>query len=294
MAQRLPGCWYQRVCCRRAVALLPLSWLFGLLAGLRRWLYRCGVLRSCRLPVPVVVVGNLTVGGSGKTPLVLWLVAAARSAAGGRDHQSRLWRQRRARCSRWRPILDCLRWSAMSPCCWPGAAACRSSSAATALPPAGALLAAHPDCDVIVSDDGLQHYRLQRSVEVVVFDGRGAGNGRLLPAGPLREPLRRLAGVDAVVWNGPARKARWWTRRGICRSSTCASSASAFVAASGAQRTATRLPARPQAACAGRHRRSPPLFPQLGRSGSTSKRIRFPITIPIAPPILPLPATACC
>jgi tetraacyldisaccharide 4'-kinase len=89
-----------------------------------------------------------------------------------------------------------------------------------------ALLAAHPECDVIVSDDGLQHYRLQRAVEVVVFDGRGAGNGRLLPAGPLREPLRRLAGVAAVVWNGPAGE-RVGGCAGTCRSSTCAWSASA-------------------------------------------------------------------
>jgi tetraacyldisaccharide 4'-kinase len=69
---------------------------------------------------------------------------------------------------------------------------------------AQALLAAHPNCNVIISDDGLQHYRMQRDVEIAVFDARGAGNSRLLPAGPLREPLRRLAAVDAVVWNSPA------------------------------------------------------------------------------------------
>jgi tetraacyldisaccharide 4'-kinase len=67
-----------------------------------------------------------------------------------------------------------------------------------------ALLRAHPECDILVSDDGLQHYRMQRRVEIAVFDGRGAGNGRLLPAGPLREPLVRLSGVDALVWNVPA------------------------------------------------------------------------------------------
>jgi tetraacyldisaccharide 4'-kinase len=66
------------------------------------------------------------------------------------------------------------------------------------------LLAAHPECDILVSDDGLQHYRLRRNVEIAVFDGRGAGNERLLPAGPLREPLARLSGVDALVWNMPS------------------------------------------------------------------------------------------
>jgi tetraacyldisaccharide 4'-kinase len=66
-----------------------------------------------------------------------------------------------------------------------------------------ALLAANPDCNVIVSDDGLQHYRLQRSAEIAVFDGRGAGNGELLPAGPLREPLSRLRATTVVVWNSP-------------------------------------------------------------------------------------------
>jgi tetraacyldisaccharide 4'-kinase len=63
------------------------------------------------------------------------------------------------------------------------------------------LLAAHPECNVIVSDDGLQHYRLRRTIEIAVFDGRGAGNGLLLPAGPLREPLGRLRAASAVVWN---------------------------------------------------------------------------------------------
>lgn len=205
MTQRLPGCWYRR---RLAVALwplLPLSWLFGLLAGLRRWLYGCGALHSCRLSVPVVVVGNLTIGGSGKTPLVLWLV-------------------RRLREQGWRPGIISRGYGGSGDQIRSVSAASLSSlvgdeplllARRSGVPvfvgrdrvAAGqALLAAHPDCDVIVSDDGLQHYRLKRTVQVVVFDSRGAGNGRLLPAGPLREPLRRLAGVDAVVWNGPAER----------------------------------------------------------------------------------------
>jgi len=171
-----------------------------------------GVLRSCSLPVPVVVVGNLTVGGSGKTPLVLWLVRCLREKG-------------------WRPGVVSRGYGGsgeVQPVV-PGSGAPTVGDEPLLLARRGgvpvfvgrdrvaaarALLAAHPDCDVIVSDDGLQHYRLPRAVELVVFDGRGAGNGRVLPAGPLREPLSRLSGVNAVIWNGQpsprARRAAGW------------------------------------------------------------------------------------
>jgi len=201
IAQRLPRLWYRRPLAAALWPLLPLAWLFLLLVSLRRVLYRCGVLRSHRLPVPVIVVGNLTVGGSGKTPLVLWLVARLREQG-------------------WRPGIISRGYGGSAPGVRPVLAT--SAAAEVGDEPlllvrrsevpvvvgrdrvaAGqALLAGHPQCDVIISDDGLQHYRLQRSVELVVFDGRGAGNGRLLPVGPLREPLRRLAGATALVWNG--------------------------------------------------------------------------------------------
>ncbi|MBK7954189.1 MAG: tetraacyldisaccharide 4'-kinase [Candidatus Accumulibacter sp.] len=205
MAQRLPGWWYQRHLVVALWPLLPLSWVFGWLVALRRWLYHCGALRSYRLPVPLVVVGNLTVGGSGKTPLVLWLVRCLRERG-------------------WRPGIISRGYGGSGDQVWPvdAAADCslvgdeplllaRRSGVPVFVgrnrPAAGqALLAAHPECDVIVSDDGLQHYRLQRSLELVVFDGRGVGNGRRLPAGPLRESLGRLAEVDAVVWNGRPKK----------------------------------------------------------------------------------------
>ena len=199
IAQRLPRLWYRR---RLAVALLPLipiSWLFSLIVGLRYRMFRCRVLRSYRLRVPVVIVGNLTVGGSGKTPLVLWLVERLRE-------QGR------------RPGIISRGYGGVAAV---QAVASESSTFAVGDEPlllarrsgvpvfvgrdrvgAGqALLAAHPECDVIISDDGLQHYRLQRDAEIVVFDGRGAGNGQLLPAGPLREPLLRLAKSTAMVWN---------------------------------------------------------------------------------------------
>jgi tetraacyldisaccharide 4'-kinase len=204
VAQRLPLLWYRRRLAAALWPLLPVSWLFLLLVALRRALYRRGLLHSEALPVPVIVVGNLTVGGSGKTPLVLWLVE-------------------RLRARGWRPGIISRGYGGNTD--GVRAVAANSSPAEIGDEPlllarrsgvpvfvgrdrvaAGrALLAAHPECDVIVSDDGLQHYRLQRSAEVVVFDGRGAGNGHLLPGGPLREPLRRLAAVTAVVWNGGAK-----------------------------------------------------------------------------------------
>lgn len=202
MAQRLTGRWYQRRLVLALWPLLPFSWLFGGLVVLRRWLYRAALLRSQRLPVPVVVVGNLTVGGSGKTPLVLWLVNRLREQGWRPGIISRGYGGSGGQV---RPV------DASSPSSLVGdepLLLARRSGVPVFVgrdrPAAGqALLATHPECDVIVSDDGLQHYRLQRSIELVVFDGRGAGNGRLLPAGPLRESLRRLAGVGAVVWNGP-------------------------------------------------------------------------------------------
>ena len=201
LLRRLPGWWYERRLVAALWPLLPLAWLFAGLVALRRQLYRWRCLTVTCLPVPVVVVGNLTVGGSGKTPLVLWIVRHLRDAG-------------------WRPGIISRGHGGAATTVRPVAA--DSDAAQVGDEPlllarrsgvpvfvgsdrvaAGtALLAAHPDCDVIVSDDGLQHYRLQRSLEVVVFDGRGAGNRRLLPAGPLREPLRRLRQADAVVWNG--------------------------------------------------------------------------------------------
>ncbi len=199
-AQNLPRLWYRRPLAPILAVLLPCSWLFGALAGLRRHLYRTGALRSHALPAPVVVIGNLTVGGSGKTPLVLWLVERLRECGwqpgiisrgyGGAGVGVRsVAADTSALVSGDEPLLLARRSGVPV---FVG----RDRVAAAA-----ALLAAHPECDVIISDDGLQHYRLQRTVEIAVFDERGAGNGQLLPAGPLREPLSRLRKVTAVVWN---------------------------------------------------------------------------------------------
>jgi tetraacyldisaccharide 4'-kinase len=186
------------------LVLWPLSVLFGALAALRRGLYRAGLLARTRMRVPVIIVGNINAGGTGKTPCVIWLVRwlldhgfspgvisrgygstahAARSVAADSNPadvgDEAVLLARRCAC----PV-------------WVGASRVAAAQA---------LLAAHPQCTVLISDDGLQHYALERAVELVVLDGeRGCGNGMLLPAGPLREPLDRLAEVDALIINGGA------------------------------------------------------------------------------------------
>jgi tetraacyldisaccharide 4'-kinase len=180
--------------------LLPLSWLFRLLVAVRGLLYRKGILPAVALPVPVVVVGNLTVGGAGKTPLTLWLAERLREAGrrpgiisrgyGGAGKIAAVTPQSDAAAVGDEPLLLARRSGVP--------VFVGRDRVATGK----ALLAAHPECGVLISDDGLQHYRLARCAEIAVFDRRGLGNGHLLPAGPLREPPGRLAGVSAVVGNG--------------------------------------------------------------------------------------------
>ncbi|MBS1200216.1 MAG: tetraacyldisaccharide 4-kinase [Proteobacteria bacterium] len=184
---------------RRGAWLLPLAWLFAAAAALRRGLYRAGLLRSYQSPRPVVVIGNVTVGGTGKTPLVVWL--AERLAARGR-------RVGVASRGYGRSASDARRVGPDDPVAGTGdepLLIARRTGAAVAVaadrPAAVRLL--EPDCDVILSDDGLQHYALARDAEIAVVDGRrGLGNGWLLPAGPLRESPSRLAAASAVVVNG--------------------------------------------------------------------------------------------
>ena len=191
---------------RGAVAWLlwPASLVFGVVAAVRRFLYKIGILGSTHPGIPVIVVGNLTAGGSGKTPLVLWIVQLLKEhkwkpGIVSRGYGGSTVEPREANIASDpaevgdEPILlarrsGCPVWVAPD-----RAAACRL------------LRDTHPECDVIVTDDGLQHYALRRDVEICVVDGRGFGNGFLQPAGPLREPPSRLRSVDAVVTHGASR-----------------------------------------------------------------------------------------
>lgn len=199
MLQRLADVWTRRGAV--AWALYPLSLLYRLLWRLRALAYRRGWLRTHHLPVPVVIVGNLIAGGAGKTPTVMATVALLRSQGrtpgivsrgfgradsairevGAASHATEVGDE---------PLLLHLRT---------GAAVMVGRDRAAA---ARALLQRHPQVDVIVSDDGLQHLALARDASVIVFDERGAGNGWLLPAGPLREPMpRALAPRSLVLYN---------------------------------------------------------------------------------------------
>ncbi|MBE0622888.1 MAG: tetraacyldisaccharide 4'-kinase [Burkholderiales bacterium] len=181
-----------------SLLLWPLSLLFRLVLVLRRLAYRSGALPVVRLPVPVIVVGNLVVGGTGKTPLVLWLASMLKKAGRKPGIVSRGYRGSAAAP---------LEVSAASPVDLVGdeplllarASGCPVWIGRDRATAALGLLAAHPECDVLLLDDGLQHYRLARDIEIAVEDERGAGNGFLLPAGPLREPVSRR--VDAWVVN---------------------------------------------------------------------------------------------
>jgi tetraacyldisaccharide 4'-kinase len=183
-----------------ALALWPLSLPFRALSALRARLYRDGILPAQRLPVPVLVVGNIFIGGTGKTPLTIWLAETLRAAGFrpgiiSRGHGGHGGAPRAVTADSLagevgdEPLLIARR------------AAC-PVMVGRDRPAAGrALLAAHPEVNVLISDDGLQHYALHRDIEIVLFDGRGAGNGYLLPAGPLREPVTRRR--DFTVVNAP-------------------------------------------------------------------------------------------
>lgn len=194
--------WYNRT--GLSLFLRPLSWLFRAVAGLRRVLFRAGMVRVETLPVPVVVVGNISVGGTGKTPLVIWLVQFLREAgyrpgviSRGYGGKAKHWPQQVRPDSDPYVVGDEAVVIARR-------AQCPMAVSPNRVEAAQALLA-HHDCDIIVSDDGMQHYALGRDVEIAVIDGiRRLGNGFCLPAGPLREPASRLQQVDLVVTNGLA------------------------------------------------------------------------------------------
>jgi len=184
------------------VLLLPLSWLYGLVSGLIRLSYKVGLKRAWRAPVPVVVVGNLTAGGNGKTPVVIWLVeqltqrgirvgVVSRGYGGKAERYPLLLTGQTTTAQAGdEPVLIFQRTGA------PVAVSPVRSEAVQAL-------LSQTDVQMVITDDGLQHYALDRDKEIVVIDGvRRFGNGWWLPAGPMRERASRLKSVDAVIVNG--------------------------------------------------------------------------------------------
>jgi tetraacyldisaccharide 4'-kinase len=205
----LARAWWRPGLSAAGLLLWPLSLVYRVVTAARRAAYRMGWLASSRAPVPVIVVGNWVVGGAGKTPCVIALVHALRAAglhpgviSRGHGRSSRDTTEVRAESTAAEvgdePLL--IRRRTTVPV-WVGR---RRSEAARAL------CAAHPGVDVLVADDGLQHLALRREVQLVVFDERGVGNGRLLPAGPLREPLPRHVPVNThVLYNAAAPSTAW-------------------------------------------------------------------------------------
>ncbi|MDE9434567.1 tetraacyldisaccharide 4'-kinase [Xenorhabdus bovienii] len=184
------------------ILLLPLSALYGLISGLRRLGYKLGLIRSWKAPVPVVVVGNLTAGGNGKTPVVIWLVeqlqrtgyqvgVVSRGYGGKAEHY---------------PLLVTGEVTTAQAGDEPVLIHCRTGAPVVVAPKRADAIKAllmHFPVDIIITDDGLQHYSLQRDYEIVVIDGvRRFGNGCWLPAGPMRELAGRLNTVNTIIVNG--------------------------------------------------------------------------------------------
>jgi tetraacyldisaccharide 4'-kinase len=188
-----------------ACALWPLSLLYRAAAGAHRLLYASGLKKAERLAVPVIVVGNVVAGGAGKTPVVIALVEHLRSRGLAVGVVTRGYGRQGSDCTQVGAADDAARVGdepllVQRRTGVPVFVAPRRAQAGRAL------LQAHPGTQVIVSDDGLQHHALARDIEICVFDGRGTGNGWLLPAGPLREPWPRAvdlvlkpAGLDGVA-----------------------------------------------------------------------------------------------
>ncbi len=195
----LPKAWYRRD--QWLTLLTPISWLFQKLAGRKRHRSETHQLRY-KCPLPIIVVGNITAGGTGKTPVVIalaqWLAAEgykpgviSRGFGGSAKRPTRVTATSDPALVGDEPIMIAKSTGAPTICCRDRVRAAKQLVETT-------------DCDVIISDDGLQHYQLPRDFEIVVIDGlRGFGNARLLPAGPLREKPTRLKEVDCVLINGP-------------------------------------------------------------------------------------------
>jgi tetraacyldisaccharide 4'-kinase len=187
------------------IPLLPISWLFHLLITLRRWLYRHGWLRVSHFSAPLIVVGNITVGGTGKTPFVIWLSDFLRNKGYRPGIVSRGYG---GSASQWpQPVMPESNPALVGDEAVLLARRCRCPMVVSPnRSDAVKMLLKNFDCDIVIADDGLQHYAMGRDIEIVIVDGqRRFGNGHMLPAGPLREPVTRLKSVDLCVINGEPR-----------------------------------------------------------------------------------------
>ena len=182
--------------------LMPLGFLFSDVVRFRKFLYRTGLLKKHQLSVPVIVVGNITVGGTGKTPLTIWLAEFLQAAgykpgiiSRGYGGNADVWPQCVTAESDPLAVGDEALLMAKQAACPVAVGPLRVEAAK--------MLIEQAQCDIILSDDGLQHYSMHRDIEIVVIDGeRRFGNGYCLPAGPLREPIDRIKTVDLVIVNG--------------------------------------------------------------------------------------------
>lgn len=202
MSLKLERHWYRRSLTGLIFLLLPFSWLFRLVVNVRLFLYKHNILKTIHFSVPVIVVGNITVGGTGKTPLVVWLANKLKNqkwrpgivsrGMGGARQQQPVWVDYHSEPQQVgdEAILLARQTTCPIVVCVDRVAAVKE-------------LLNHSDCNIVISDDGLQHYRLGRLIEIAVIDGdRQLGNGHMLPAGPLREPASRLIQVDFIVQQG--------------------------------------------------------------------------------------------
>lgn len=186
---------------RWLVFLIPLSWFFSVLSGFRRQ-YMQGKYQGSAYAAPVIIIGNISVGGSGKTPLIIALVAALKQRGYSPGVVSRGYSGQAVNYPLSVTSSTAVNDSGDEPLLIATLADCPVVVDPNR-PAAVEYLLSHFDCDLVLSDDGLQHYALHRDIEVVVVDGqRGLGNGRILPAGPLREGAQRLDQADFVVING--------------------------------------------------------------------------------------------
>jgi tetraacyldisaccharide 4'-kinase len=196
----LQDAWYKEMYI--SSMFMPLSMLYDDAIRFRAFLYRIGIKKKTKLAVPVVIVGNITVGGTGKTPLILWMARFLKEQGykpgiisrgyGGNAEQWPQWVDEQSD-----PQLvgdEAVLMAKRADC--PIAVGPKRAEA-------GQMLLDKSSCDIILSDDGLQHYALERDIEIVVIDGqRRFGNGYALPCGPLREQVTRLQTVDLVIVNG--------------------------------------------------------------------------------------------